>query len=148
MLNSLYVDDFNGGKSNVSKAMDLYRKAKSRMKDGNFNLRKWNSNSRELIQLFRKEDQSGNEMRKVSEADETFARTNLGEKILTETPERKILELTWKNIEDNFIFQFDVLFQFAKELPLCKRSVLKVAANLYDPLGFLSPLFTTIKIIF
>ena len=44
MLSSLYVDDFNGGKSNVSEAADLYRKTKSRMKDGNFNLRKWNSN--------------------------------------------------------------------------------------------------------
>ena len=38
MLNSLYVDDFNGGKSNVSEAVDLYQKARSRMKNGNFNL--------------------------------------------------------------------------------------------------------------
>ena len=44
VLSSLYVDDFNGGKSNVSKAANLYLKAKSRMENGNFNLRKWNSN--------------------------------------------------------------------------------------------------------
>jgi hypothetical protein len=149
MLSSLYVDDFNGGKSNVSEAADLYRKAKSRMEDGNFNLRKWNSNSKELLELFKKEDQNENKTSKISEEDETYARTNLGEKILTELPtQRKVLGLIWNNIDDQLIFQFDFLVQFARQLPCTKRSVLKVVAKLYDPLGFLSPLFTTIKIIF
>lgn len=85
MLSSLYVDDCNGGKSNVSEAVDLYRKAKSRMKDGNFKLRKWNSNSRELTELIKKEDQVEKDTPKVSEEDETYARTNLGDKIVTDT---------------------------------------------------------------
>jgi len=38
--------------------------------------------------------------------------------------------------------------QFANELPLNKRSVLKVVAKLYDPLGFISPLFITVKDLF
>ena len=49
-LNSLYVDDFNGGKDNDSDAVELYSKARSRMRDGGFNLRKWISNSQKLMQ--------------------------------------------------------------------------------------------------
>ena len=148
MLSSLYVDDFNGGKSNVSEAADLYRKTKYRMKDGNFNLRKWNSNSRELTELIKKEEQVDKDIPKISEEDETCARTNLGDKIVMETTERKVLGLIWNHFEDHFIFEFNCLIQFARELPLSKRSVLKVVAKLYDPLGLLSPLFTTIKVIF
>ena len=40
-LNALHVDDFNGRKDNVSDAFELYSKAKSRMKDGGFNFKKW-----------------------------------------------------------------------------------------------------------
>ena len=65
-----------------------------------------------------------------------------------ETTERKVLGLIWNHFEDHFIFEFNFLIQFARELPLSKRSVLKVVAKLYDPLGLLSPLFTTIKVIF
>ena len=38
--------------------------------------------------------------------------------------------------------------EFAKELILNKRTVLKVVAKLYDPLGLISPLFITIKTLF
>ena len=46
------------------------------------------------------------------------------------------------------MFYFDWLVQFARELPLNKRSVLKVVAKLYDPLGLISPLFITVKALF
>ena len=39
-LNSLYVDDFNGGKDNVSETFELYSKARSIMRDGGFNLKR------------------------------------------------------------------------------------------------------------
>ena len=118
------------------------------MKDGNFNLRKWNSNSRELTELIKKEDQVDKDIPKVSEEDETYARKNLGDKIVMETTERKVLGLIWNHFEDHFMFEFNFLIQFARELPLSKRSVLKVVAKLYDPLGLLSPLFTMINVIF
>ena len=49
-LNSLYVDDFNRGKVSDSEAFVLYSKAKCRMRDGGFNLRKWISDSQKLMQ--------------------------------------------------------------------------------------------------
>ena len=48
-LSSFYVDDFNGGKNSVLEASQLYTKAKSRTKEGGFNLRKWISNSEKLM---------------------------------------------------------------------------------------------------
>ena len=46
---SLYVDDLIAGEDTVERAFNLYAKAKGFMADGNFNLRKWNSNSTELL---------------------------------------------------------------------------------------------------
>ena len=46
------------------------------------------------------------------------------------------------------MFYFDWLVQFARELPLNKCSVLRVIAKLYYPLGLVSPLFITVKILF
>ena len=60
----------------------------------------------------------------------------------------KILSLNWDFEKDTFMFDFDWLVQFARELPLNRRSVLKVVAKLYDPLGLISPLFITVKALF
>lgn len=55
--------------------------------------------------------------------------------------------MNWDIIRDAFIVRFDWLVRFAKELPSTKRSILRVVAKLYDPLGFMSPLFTAVKIL-
>ena len=84
MLSSLYIDDFNRGKSNVLETKELYNKAKSRVKDGNFNLRKWNSNSKELMETIAREDSVVNNIAKISEEDATYARENLGERTFSD----------------------------------------------------------------
>ena len=84
----------------------------------------------------------------VSEEDKTYSQTQLGANNSTISCERKILGLNWDIAKDTFMFYFDWLVQFAKELPLTKRSVLKVVAKLYDPLGLISPLFMTVKALF
>ena len=51
MLRSLYIDDLNTWVDGVLDGFELYGKAKSRIKEGGFNLRKWMwmSNSSELL---------------------------------------------------------------------------------------------------
>ena len=148
-LSSLYVDDFNGGKDSVPEAFQLYTKAKSRMKEGGFNLRKWISNSEKLMQWINQEEEVPiMEAFMVSEEDKTYTQTQLGVNNSTISCERKILGLNWDVEKDTFMFYFDWLVQFARELPLNKRSVLKVVAKLYDPLGLISPLFITVKALF
>ena len=147
-LNSLYVDDFNGGKVSDSEAFELYSKAKCRMKDEVFNLRKWISHSRKLMQWIDQEEGVPiTESARFTEEDQTYATTHLGIK-RTAVEERKVLGLNWDIMRDAFILRFDWLVSFAKELPSTKRSILRVVAKLYDPLGFMSPLFTAVKILF
>ena len=147
-LNSLYVGDFNGGKNNDSEVFELYSKARSRMRDGGFNLRKWISNSQKLTQwIDHEEGVPATEAATVTEEDQTYVTTHLGMKGKT-SEERKVLGLNWDITRDAFILRFDWLVNFAIDLPLTKRSVLRVVAKLYDPLGFISPLFITVKILF
>ena len=47
VLKSLYVDDYASGSSTVSSTVELCKKIKSRLADGGFNMRKWESNSRD-----------------------------------------------------------------------------------------------------
>ena len=56
--------------------------------------------------------------------------------------------MSWNNINDCLLFNLDWLIQYGRELPLSKRSVLKVAAKLYDPLGIIFPIFLPVKLIF
>ena len=148
-LSSLYVDDFNGGKDSVPEAFELYTKARSRMKEAGFNLRKWISNSKKLTQWIDEEEGVPiTEASVVSEEDKTYTQTQLEVNNSIASSERKVLGLNWDVEKDAFMFYFDWLIRFAKELPLTKRSVLKVVAKLYDPLGLISPLFITVKSLF
>ena len=56
LLGSFYVDDFNSGEENVDQAFELYLKSKKILSDGGFTLRKWSSNSKELLELIRKNE--------------------------------------------------------------------------------------------
>ena len=141
------MDDFNGGKDSDSEAFEHYSRAKSRMRDGGFNLREWISNSQKLMQWIDHEEGGPiTEAATVAEEDRTYATTYLGMKGKT-SKERKV-GLNWDITRDAFILRFDWLVNFAKDLPLTKRSVLRVVAKLYDPLGFICPLFITVKILF
>ena len=48
MSSSFYVDDLVSGAADVESGIKLYEKAKLRMKEGGFNLRKWKTNNLEL----------------------------------------------------------------------------------------------------
>ena len=50
MLRSLYVDDLSLSLEDVDKAYELYLKSRERMAQGGFNLRKWLTNSRPLME--------------------------------------------------------------------------------------------------
>ena len=74
MLQSLYVDDLNTGGDGVLDGFEFYGKAKSRMKEGSFNLRKWMSNSSELLRLINESEGSSEVPAKsVLEEGETYA---------------------------------------------------------------------------
>ena len=55
------MDDFSGGAGTTVEAYELYLKAHKYMLDGGFNLRKWQSNDRQLLELIQSNEKSSSE---------------------------------------------------------------------------------------
>ena len=69
VLRQIFVDDLSTGAYSVEHAFDIYQKSKETMSAGSFNLRKWNSNFKELLcKIEREERQFGGLESRQSEA--------------------------------------------------------------------------------
>ena len=84
MLRTLYVDDLSLHLEDVDKAYELYLKSTERMAQGGFNLRKWLTNSRPLMEKI-KEMESQREFsiqteraNQLDKDDETYNRIMVG----------------------------------------------------------------------
>ena len=95
------------------------------MKQGGFNLRKWRTNVKPLQQ-----------------------RINMAEGRESETQELKLLGVKWNTEFDFFQFDFKEVVDFMKSLSPIKRSVLRLSAKVFDPLGLLSPFVIGTKMLF
>ena len=152
---SFYVDDLLTGESNDKKALAIYHRAKKWMAEGGFNLRKWKTNSIELQRAIAETESVTKSIGASSnnkENDESYVKPN-SQGLSTSMPIDedifvKVLGMNWNILEDEIIFSFAELYNYASSLPLTKRSVLKVTAKIYDPVGFLSPLTVEMKILF
>ena len=70
--------------------------------------------------------------------------------IQTKTEDKlvKVLGLPWDINSDEFVLSLSALASYARTLPTTKRTVLKVAAKIFDPIGFLSPFTIRMKELF
>ena len=129
----LYVDDFLGGADSTRKAKEIYKNLRAIMSKGGFNLRKWNSNSKEVMDMISSSEKSLVESSKTADFtqdDEPYAKTMIGPAVLDVN----------RNIKtDEFLFNFTELVKSANTLPVTKRSLLKITVNVFDLLDFLSP---------
>eukprot|EP00795_Rhopilema_esculentum_P016499 gene16499-7917_t len=81
VLKGLFVDDLSTGGETVDKAYEIYQQSKQVMREGNFNLRKWNSNSQELIERIRKSEgqaTTGGSDPKLGEEDQSYVQSCIG----------------------------------------------------------------------
>ena len=155
---SLYVDDLLSGAENDEKTLEIYHKSRRIMADGGFNLRKWNSNSPKVLfeisnaERLREDSIAKNKSRSdiTIEDDQSYAKTTTGldNPSTKEDTVVKVLGLNWDTLCDELYFDFYSLHKYAMSLPLNKRSVLKVTAKIFDPMGFLSPFTIGLKILF
>ena len=151
--NGLYVDDLITGADNIESAFKLYTISKRVMKDAGMNLRKFNTNSPELLhQIEEIEGQSGvdqPEDSKITEEEQSYARLSTGSvNYMSGENHIKLLGVLWDRHSDSLYFNFSELLHYTKSLPMTKRSVLKITAKLFDPLGLLSPFVIRLKILF
>ena len=54
----------------------------------------------------------------------------------------------WDHVTDTFHFDFTHLGSYVSSVPITKRSLLKLTAKIFDPLGFVSPFVIQLKILF
>ena len=117
-------------------------KASERLEDGGFKLRKWLTNNTELRDLIKC---SQNSDHNLSNDQATYAKVMLGG---TEPGGEKVLGLHWNCETDMFSFQFVEFIEKAKGLIMTKRNLLSLLSGLYDPLGIISPIVVSMKILF
>ena len=148
MKRSFYVDDLVTGDKTTQAASEMHDKAKERLALGGFKLRKWLTNSDELREKIQQcELRDGAKLNdKTKSADESYAKEMLGRK--EGTKNERVLGLSWDCDEDLFIFELSALAKRSDGLAVTKRSILKIAAGMYDPLGIVSPVLVSVKVLF
>ena len=145
-LEDLYVDDTTSGTQTVEEGKIFYEKAKHIMSGAGFNLRKWVSNNTEMQNYFNEKENIDKNNLTESGDDVTFLECQLNHE--NNSNFKRVLGIEWDTESDEFIFQFSEFVKTAKNLEKTKRNILKMAASIYDPLGFLSPVTARIKTIF
>ena len=132
-LCNLYMDDETTGTQDLETAIRFYKFVRASMKEGGFDLRKWQSNSSELIQFIQEHEQSfGADIAVVAK------------------PTSKILGIPWNKVDDQLIFNFATIINEAisDDKEVTKRTVLKVTHSIFDPLGVLAVFVIVLKLLF
>ena len=152
---SLYVDDFLSGCKDIEEGKEIYKNSRKLMMKASFNLRKWNSNSDELLEFMKKDEEcltipayTCDHEDNVTEEDESYTKSTVGITPVNNEKLVKVLGVSWNTETDEFQFEFSELIALARSLPLTKRSFLKVTAKLFDPLEVLSPFTIIMKCLF
>lgn len=124
LIRGRYVDDICGGAETHEELVKVAQQVKGLCMAGGFPLAKWHSNCLPLLNS-------------ISPSD-----TSLEQK-LYEDSTTKILGLSWQPSSDSFTFSSTPL----SKSPITKRIILSEVAQLFDPLGFLSPFIIRAKIL-
>ena len=124
---STYVDDIYEGADNLDSARTLRDELSKLLSSGGFPLKKWVSNHRSLTDDLPQSDRLRPHWRDFCSNQPV-----------------KTLGIAWDPVEDEFRYRLPDLPKL--ESP-SKRSTLSVIARLFDPLGWLSPVIVTAKIL-
>ncbi|XP_065642951.1 uncharacterized protein LOC136074547 [Hydra vulgaris] len=116
------MDDLNSCIDEVNDGINFYWWCKSILKEGGFNLRKFDLNSKVLEDIFCESD-------------------------FTPKPETKVLGVSWDKQINILIFYFKDLMKMADDIRN-KKEVLKFVASIYNPLGLINPVVVKLKVLF
>ncbi len=128
VAHEFYMDDLLSGADTAAKAVIKRQQICSLLESACFPLRKFVSNSREFLSQL--EPELLEELRPVK---------------FSSAGSAKILGLQWIPVRDQF--KFEVECDDISNTQLTKRQVASLAARVYDPLGFITPITIRAKII-
>ena len=151
--NSLYVDDLVSGAANLKEPFKCYVDCKQLMDRAGMNLRKWGSNSAELLAQIKRTSPHHTIPSKgstnMTEEDESYAKATTGHGLpIQESDMIKLLAIYWNTSADHSVFDFSELLKCVETLSITKRSLLRLTAKIFDPLRFLSPFVIQLKVLF
>ena len=118
-----YSDDLSSGADSVSKGLTIYKKVKIRFAEVHFNLRKWRTNSDELRKMIPEED-------------------------LMKEDNENVLGTKWNHSSDTLHMSVCELFEEAEKVEPTLRNILKIKAKIFDPLGLLAHITTSLNLLF
>ena len=148
LIQSTYVDDVVMGADTVERAHEIYAKSKAFLLKGGFNLHKWRTSDETLQNLIDETEVAKTEREKKVESEElSYAQATVGDTSQLKPNECKVLGIKWNTADDNLRLTFERLVSLSKGLAPTKRNLLKLAASLFDPLGFISPVAVRLKIL-
>ena len=123
---NFYVDDGLDGMPTVAEAIDLALEAQQLCSKGKFNLHKFASNKREVLDALPVETRA----KDIQQID--LSRDAL--------PLERTLGILWCAQGDCFKFKVEL-----PDKPVTRRGILSSVSSIYDPLGFLAPFILTGK---
>ena len=150
LMNNFYVDDLVSGCRDSKEAFAFFEKAKERMNEGGFKLRKWKTNDSALAKAIYESENVMEEKIKQSSVlqdDSTYTKESLGQGNLIDSA-HKVLGIKWDNNKDTLEFDLERMIKNAEVEHPTKRGILKTLATLFDPLGIISPISVTGKVLF
>ena len=115
-----YVDDGLKSVASVEEAVTLIKDTKEMCKRGGFNLHKFVSNTKDVIESISVEDRA-----------EGIKNIDLDHEAL---PLERALGVQWCVESDSFQFRITL-----KDRPFTRRGILSTVSSIYDPLGFAEP---------
>lgn len=151
ILSGLYVDDLTTGGEDDKEMYSLYKTTNSCFAAGRFNLRKWASNRKSVIEKIssdRMGKQHHGKQESPQDEEQSYAKITVGGlEEIDPTKEHKVLGTNWNLGEDTIVMKLNKIVEFAKNLEPTKRNVLRIAAKLFDPLGLISPVMVVLRML-
>ena len=130
ILSSFYVDDFLGGADSTQAALELYTRIRSVLQKGGFNLTKWRSSSKDVLQ------QIPTHLQEVTPLKDS---TSLQAPTIS-----KALGLVWNSEKDVMSPSINNSSTFTPT----KRGLIRDVAKTYDILGWIAPTVLTMKVLY
>ena len=140
IIRSLYADDFSGGGNSVESAVKLYTEARQIFKEAGMNLRKWNSNSEEVMKQIKDDEDEPS----INQDEESYAEMMLNP---GDPSPVKVLGSPWDVKKDVFRLSLEKIIERKNDVRT-KRSLVSVSYSIYDVLGVLSPMIFALKVLF
>ena len=130
LINSFYVDDFLGGATSTQEAIRLFHNMREVLQKGGFNLTKWRSSSREVLQ------EIPPYLQEV---------TPIKDSTSSQTPTiSKALGLVWDSDKD----VMSPCITVAPTFTSTKRGIFRDVSKTYDVLGWIAPTVLVMKVLF